>query len=128
MQGKVQFDFDLQRLPAIEARPQQLSAVFSALLHSAGQAAGDDGRSSVQVATRCLDSEVEVTIHDHGKELPAGELALVFSPAFRVRGGRVAAANWNLFGSREMIRHHGGDIVIRSAPGQGTTVRVTLPC
>jgi signal transduction histidine kinase len=123
----VQFDLDLKRLPAIKARPQQLSAVFSALLHSAGQATGDGG-GSVQVATRCLNSEVEVTIHDHGKELPPGELALAFSPAFRVREGRMVAANWNLFGSREMIRHQGGDIVIRNAPGQGTTVLVTLPC
>jgi len=44
-----------------------------------------------------------------------------------VRAGRVSTGNWGLFSCRQIIREHGGEIDIQSAPGQGTTVRVTLP-
>jgi signal transduction histidine kinase len=32
-----------------------------------------------------------------------------------------------MFSARQVIREHGGDIHISSAPGEGTTVRVVLP-
>jgi sensor histidine kinase regulating citrate/malate metabolism len=56
------------------------------------------------------------------------ELRNVFNPAsFRVSGQRIAAGNWSLFSCRQIIQEHGGDVDISSAPGEGTTVRVSLP-
>jgi signal transduction histidine kinase len=39
----------------------------------------------------------------------------------------VEARNWGLFSARQMVRAHGGEILIRSEPGSGTEVTITLP-
>ena len=56
------------------------------------------------------------------------EVETIFDPGFRVTNGRMAAGNWSLFTSRQIIHEHGGDIGVESREGAGTTVRITLPC
>jgi len=126
MERRVEFVFDLQHLPRIEVRPQQLSAVFSALLHYAAKPSGDGGR--VRIETRRAGATIEIAVRDGSEGLPDGGAERVLEPEFRVKDGRVAAANWSLFGARQIVRQHGGEIAVHSAPGEGTTVRVTLPC
>jgi two-component system, sporulation sensor kinase E len=106
-------------------RPQQITAVFSNLLHNAVDGVGSNGH--VWLTTCLADSRVVVTVRDNGGGISAEDLANIFEPAFRVRAGRVSTGNWGLFSCRQIIREHGGEIDIQSAPGQGTTVRVTLP-
>jgi signal transduction histidine kinase len=38
------------------------------------------------------------------------------------------AGHWGLLGMRERARSVGGDLTLRSAPGEGTTVRLSIPC
>ena len=123
--ANTKIELSLQPVPPLVCRPQQLSAVFSSLLGNALDALNGDGR--VLIRTQKVDAAVEVAIEDNGRGVPPGELATIFDPAFRVSGGRVASANWSMFSSRQIVREHGGDINIESAPGRGTTVRVTLP-
>ena len=118
-------ELDFQPLPAVLLRPQQISAVFSNLLHSAIE--GLNSGDQVLLTTRQVHSQVEVTVEDNGKGLSAQELANIFDPAFKVKGGRISTGNWGLFSSRQIVREHGGDIEIQSTPGKGTKVRVTLP-
>jgi len=54
-------------------------------------------------------------------------LITVFEPGFRVAGGRVTAGNWGFFSCRQIVREHGGDILIGSIEGQGSTLTVPLP-
>jgi signal transduction histidine kinase len=82
----------------------------------------------VSIGTRRINSQLEVIVQDDGKGMSAEELATIFDPAFKVKSGRVSTGNWSLFSSRQIIREHGGEIEIQSSPGQGTRVRVTLPC
>jgi len=125
VRGDVRLELDFQPLPPVLLRPHQISAVFSNLLHSAieGLKSGD----RVLLTTRQIHSQVEVTVEDNGKGLSAQELANIFDPAFKVKGGRISTGNWGLFSSRQIVREHGGDIEIQSTPGKGTNVRVTLP-
>ena len=118
-------ELDCQPVPRILVRPQQISAVFSNLLHNAVE--GLVGEGHVWLVTCLTNSHVQVTVRDDGKGISAEDLANIFDPAFRVRAGRVSTGNWGLFSCRQIIREHGGEIDIQSAPGQGTTVRVTLP-
>jgi signal transduction histidine kinase len=122
--GKVRIELDCGPLPSLTVRPQQISAVFSILLHNAAAGAGDKGR--VTVAARQHDSRVEVVVKDEGPGFSPAELAFFFEPSFKVTGSRVTG-NWGLFSSRQVVREHGGDIHVRSTPGQGTEVTVTLP-
>jgi signal transduction histidine kinase len=122
----VHIELNMQPLPSIMVRPQQLSAVFSNLLQNAIEAL--DGGGHVLIATRRIESQVEVSIEDDGKGMPAEELANIFDPAFKVKSGRVSTGNWSLFSSRQIVREHGGEIAIRSTLGKGTSVQVKLPC
>lgn len=122
---KVDLKLDLQPVPTIRLRPQQISALFLNLLHNAIDGLGGIGQ--VQLSTRRIHAQVQVTIQDTGKGLTGEELTHIFDPAFKVRSGRITTGNWNLFSSRQIVREHGGKIDIQSAPGQGTTVQVTLP-
>jgi signal transduction histidine kinase len=126
IQGRVRLEFQLQPLPALTCRPQQLYAVFSSLLSNAINAVNGDGR--IVISTRRHDSAVEVRIQDNGRGMSPDELENVFDPSFKVSGERVSSGNWSLFNTRQIVFEHGGDIQIESAPGKGTTVSVTLPC
>ncbi len=121
----VRFQLEFLPLPDVQARPQALSAVFSALLSNAAQAAGRGG--VVKVTTAPVDSSVRVVIQDTGPGLSREQLEQVLDPGFRVRDGRVTSCNWSLFGARQIVRQHGGELELASHPGQGTTVTVTLP-
>jgi two-component system sensor histidine kinase HydH len=113
-------------LPRITGRPQQLSAVLSNLIVNAVDATTGGGR--VLVESSASPSHIEITVQDYGRGMTAEELSSAFNPAtFRVSGLRMAAGNWSLFSSRQIVQEHGGDVEIESAPNQGTTVRITLP-
>jgi signal transduction histidine kinase len=122
----VTIELRVQPLPLILVRPQRMSAVFLNLIQNAVEGLG--GAGHVSVSTSQIDSQVEVLVEDTGRGISAEELAGIFDPAFKVKGGRVSTGNWSLFSSRQIVREHGGEIEIRSSPGKGTSVRVILPC
>jgi two-component system, NtrC family, sensor kinase len=124
-EGKAKVEMNLQPVPPLVCRPQQLSAVFSNLLGNAIEATNGTGR--VVVSTQKKDSLVEVAIADNGRGLEPAELETIFDPGFKVTQGRVTTGNWSMFSSLQIIREHGGDIHIFSKPGQGTTVNVHIP-
>jgi signal transduction histidine kinase len=122
---KVEIALDLHSLPPIVCRPQQLSVAFSSVLNNAVGAVDGDGR--VRISTRQNGNEMEIEIADNGRGVSAADLPDIFDPGFRVANGRVAAGNWSLFSSRQIVREHGGDIRIASVEGKGTTVTISLP-
>jgi signal transduction histidine kinase len=124
--GDVSFRLDLNPLPDMPCRPQQLLAVFQNVLTNAAQAM--DGAGTVSVTTSTSDSRVEVTIRDTGRGIPPAKLARIFDPMFEVADGRISTGNWSLFTSRQFIKDHGGEMRIQSEEGRGTTVTVLLPC
>lgn len=124
-QAPTAVELDLQPLPALTIRPQQMSAVFSNLLQNAIEGSGATG--TVKISTCRLVGSVEIVFQDGGRGISSEELAHVFDPAFRVKSGRVSTGNWGLFSSRQIVRECGGDISIQSSPGQGTVVRIVLP-
>jgi signal transduction histidine kinase len=125
-EGKATVELDLAPdLPELVCRPQQISAVFSSLLNNALEATSAGG--AVRIATRSVNGTVQVAVTDNGHGLDARELATIFDPDFKVSHGRVAAGNWSMFGARQIVREHGGDIRIESRKGVGTEVTVVLP-
>jgi signal transduction histidine kinase len=125
LQNNVQLEFDLQPLPPLCCRPQQISSVLSSLLSNAINALDADGR--ITVSTRKMKSLVRVRIEDNGRGMDDVELETIFDPGFKVTAGRVSTGNWSLFSSRQIVFEHGGEIQISSMPGKGTTVDVLLP-
>lgn len=117
------FVLDLNPLKPLRCRPAQISAAFHTLISNASVAAG--GR--IAIRTGAAGAAYEVVIADNSQGIDPASLAHLFDPSFHDSGGHVRSGNWNMFGARQIIREHGGDIEVKSTPGQGTSVRIVLP-
>ncbi len=123
--AKAKLELDLQDVPPLICKPVQLSAVFRNLINNSLDAVNGDGR--LRIASHTVKDEVHVEIADNGHGMSPETLAHIFDPNFRVADGRVGTGNWSMFSSRQVVREHGGDIVIDSRPGDGTRIHLTFP-
>lgn len=86
-----------------------------------------DGKP-VQVRLRDAHGQVQLEVIDHGHGVAAGNQERIFHRFERLHPrGNVPGLGLGLYLSREIIRRLGGDIQIKSAPGQGSTFTVMLP-
>jgi signal transduction histidine kinase len=70
-----------------------------------------------------------VAVVDRGPGIPAEEQERIFERYYRgVHPGRAAGSGLGLCIGRWIAQAHGGQLTIESAPGQGSTFRLTLPC
>ena len=104
--------------------PGQLESAILNLCLNAGQAIDGAGRVTLTVSDEVDQAVIEVA--DTGAGMPPEILAHAMEPFFTARadGTGTGLGLAMVYG---FIRQSGGDIVISSAPGQGTTVRLTLP-
>ncbi len=116
---------ELEPLPLLRCRPQQMTAVFSNLLLNCTNAM--EQRGNIWVRSSKNREEIVVEVEDNGRGIPADRLAQIFEPGFAVADGRITTANWGLFNCRNIITGLGGDIRIESVEGRGTKVRIVLP-
>lgn len=105
----------------------RLAQVFSNLLGNAVQHGESD--AGVDIAIDGADAEcVRVTVQNRGV-IPSELLGNIFEPlcSGALRAGS-RGLGLGLFITRELVRAHGGDILVRSADGEGTTsFAVVLP-
>jgi hypothetical protein len=121
----VALKLNLNPVPPLVCRPQQLSAVFLSLLNNAIRAVGSGG--AIVVNTRQRDRQIEVEIRDAGRGMATQELRTIFDPGFRVSDDQVVRGHWSMYAVRQIVGAHGGEIRITSKRNRGTTVTVTLP-
>ena len=70
------------------------------------------------------DDPVRIRVVDDGCGMPPEVQKRIFEPFFSARRG---GTGLGLFLSLDFVRHWGGDIEVRSAPGAGSTFEVVLP-
>jgi signal transduction histidine kinase len=88
-----------------------------------------EGRISVSLHER-QDGPLELVVADTGVGIPADQLDRVFKRFFRVEGTRSRTHEGSGIGLalvRELVHLHHGAVAVDSVPGQGTSLRVTLP-
>jgi signal transduction histidine kinase len=115
-------------LPVIRADRQRLMQVLTNLLSNAHKYTPEGGR--LGVAARYVAGAVRLEISDTGIGLSEAEQAQLFTRFFRADNPAVRAVGGTGLGlviTRSLVELHGGDISVRSAPGQGSTFVVTLP-
>ncbi|MET9368463.1 sensor histidine kinase [Streptomyces griseoflavus] len=71
------------------------------------------------------DGEVRLSVTDDGPGLAPEDAARVFDRFFRVGGG--AGSGLGMAIVQGVVRAHGGEVTVSTAPGEGLTVTVTLP-
>jgi len=118
-------------LPPVTCYTQKLGQVFINILMNAAQAVGDNG--VINIATRQLisakerePSKVEIRITDNGHGIPGREIPKVFDPFFTTKPvGEGTGLGLSI--SYDIVKSHGGEMLIDSPENEGTTVRVVLP-
>ncbi len=112
-------------LPRIVGDETQLSQVFVNILLNALQAMPQGG--TVEIASHLSPTSpwfVEVLCSDTGVGIPPEHLGRLFDPYFTTREEGMGLG---LAIAYRIVKDHGGDIEVRSLPGKGTTLTVTLP-
>ena len=117
-------------LPQINADQHQITQVFTNLLMNAYEAMSGKGRVTIS-ADRLrfedgLDGRDAVLIEfaDNGPGIPPDVADKVFDPFFTTKA---QGSGLGLAIVRKIVDAHDGRIDMRTTPGQGTTIRVTLP-
>ena len=127
--GGIRIFMDLdESLPEIKSDPSQLQQVFLNLLTNAMDAHDGMPYGSVRITTRSSNggSGVHLLFADTGAGIKAGDLERIFDPFFTTKQvGKGTGLGLSVCYS--IIRRLGGEISVRSTPGEGAEFRLRLP-
>jgi signal transduction histidine kinase len=114
---------DWGELPPVRCVPQEVQQVFLNLVLNASQALGAPGR--IRLVSRAEADAVVVHVEDDGAGIAAEILEKIFDPFFTTKpvGEGTGLGLAIAYG---IVRKHGGDIDVESAPGR-TRFSVRLP-
>jgi signal transduction histidine kinase len=115
----------------VSGDPSELLQVFLNLINNAAQAMPGGGVIRIGVA---VDPAMEgtapsrefaaVTVEDEGRGLTSDLLDQVYEPFFTTRPG---GTGLGLSTARDIVREHGGELMLQSAAGKGAVAVVRLP-
>jgi signal transduction histidine kinase len=116
------------RLPELSADSVLLRRVLDNLLENARKFSDHD--TTIRVSAQPTQDGVAIAVVDQGIGIDNVDLNNVFTPFFRSDKGRSRSnggVGLGLALARRVVEAHEGTIGITSAPGQGTTVTLSLP-
>jgi len=105
------------------ADPDQVKQIVLNLVLNAIEASPDGGTVTLEVSAGPRE-QVRFEVRDLGAGIPADQIESIFNPFFTTKE---QGTGLGLALVHQMVVEHGGEIVVESEVGQGTTFRVTLP-
>ena len=127
-QKKLSWQIDIaDELPSIQADPERLSQALGNLLSNAIRYTPSGGQ--VRVNARQENGALSIEVQDNGPGIAAEELETIFEPFKRGKSaGRFPEGmGLGLSIARDLIRAHGGELRVSSAPGEGSRFVITIP-
>ncbi|WP_257461023.1 hybrid sensor histidine kinase/response regulator [Archangium lipolyticum] len=111
----------------VRGSPGPVSQVFVNLLVNAAQAIaeGDGTRREIRLTTRGEAGLAIIEVSDTGPGISSELLPRLFQPFFTTKGSTGTGLGLSI--SRNIVRRLGGEIAVRSVPGDGTVFTVSLP-
>jgi signal transduction histidine kinase/sensor domain CHASE-containing protein len=115
-------------LPPVKAIEGEINQVVINLLVNAIQAIGESDRrpGQIQIATRRIDDEIELSVTDSGVGIPAPILDRIFEMFFTTKPPGKGTGQ-GLAITQAIVRRHGGSIRVKSEPGAGSCFQLRLP-
>ena len=111
-------------LPPLLCYPQQLNQVFMNLLVNAAHAI--EGQGEITVRTWGDEEHVWIAIRDTGNGIPEEIRGRIFEPFFTTKEvGKGTGLGLSI--SYDIVKKHGGEILVESEQGKGTTFTLKLP-
>ncbi len=122
----VQLDLPDATVPAW-CDPSRITQVLSNLVSNAIKYSPDGG--VVRITARSEQRSAIVEVADSGIGVPEGELDSIFEPFQRssTTRGAFPGVGLGLFLSKQLVEAHRGELTVQSAPGRGSTFRISLP-
>ena len=114
----------LGQIPLIMGNPSEMREVLTNIIFNAVDAMAQGGKLTIATQPQAEDW-VEVRIEDTGIGMTEEVKKRVFDPFFTTKG--VTNSGLGMSVSYGIIKRHGGEILIESEPGKGSTFRVCLP-
>ena len=111
-------------LPHADVDPERIRQVLNNLLSNALRYTPRGGA----VRVRCRPGgagQLVLSVEDTGRGIPEAQLPYVFDRFYKSKDSR--GTGLGLAIAKSLIAAHGGQIVAESVPGEGTTIRITLP-
>jgi two-component system NtrC family sensor kinase len=113
-------------LPAISCDAGQIQQVILVLLVNATEAMPKGGCLEVATLRDPAAGCVRLRVRDNGMGIPPEVLPKIFEPFFTTKEEQ-QRTGLGLAVARSIVEQHGGEITVRSQPGEGTEFTVTLP-
>ena len=121
----VQLETEFAALPLIPADTGKLKQVVINLVMNAAQAIAGEG--TVTLRTRRLgEGAIELSVSDTGPGIAEELHESIFAPFFTTKP-EGEGTGLGLYLCRNIVREHGGEILLESSPGNGAIFRVQLP-
>lgn len=110
-------------LPRANVDPERIRQVLNNLLSNALRYTPPGG--TVRLRCQAGGGQLVLSVEDTGRGIPAEQLPYVFDRFYKSKDSR--GTGLGLAIAKSLIVAHGGEIVAQSVPGEGTTIRMTLP-
>jgi putative PEP-CTERM system histidine kinase len=108
----------------VEAEPDRLGSVITHVIVNAQQASAPGGTVEISVSEQ--EGMATVEVRDEGEGMSEEFIRKrLFKPFDTTKG--TSGMGIGVYQAREILRGLGGDLLVQSKPGAGTTVRVRLP-
>ncbi|OGP90546.1 MAG: hypothetical protein A2156_13180 [Deltaproteobacteria bacterium RBG_16_48_10] len=121
---QIELTTHLGDIPLIMGNPSEVREVLTNIIFNAVDAMSKGGKLTITTQPQAEDW-VEVRIADTGIGMTEEVKKRVFDPFFTTKG--VTNSGLGMSVSYGIIKRHGGEILIESEPGKGTTFIIHLP-
>ena len=120
---QIQLALDLGGVPTVDGQPSELREVLTNLIINAVDALPRGGE--IRIATRERGERVEVSVADTGVGMSDSVRRRIFEPFFSTKGpGGTGLGLAMVYG---IVSRHGGEILVDTAEGAGSTFTIRLP-
>jgi len=103
---------------------EQIRQVLVNLVTNAAEAMPDGGHIALRAATLPEGQGILIAVEDNGPGMDPELQERIFEPFFTTKR---AGTGLGLAIAKTLVHQHGGDIEVRSQPGQGSTFMILLP-
>lgn len=116
------------RLPEISADRERIRQVLVNLLSNAIKYSA--GKTDIIIRSALVKGNFQVSVQDFGIGMTAATLQNLFSRYYRsddLAGPRIPGMGLGLYISADIVRRHGGSIMVSSEKDKGSTFTVQIP-
>ncbi len=123
-----QMTVDVEPVPETYADPNAVTMAFFNLLDNSVKYSGE--RKFIEVKIRQTDGFIDLSVRDAGLGIEAAEREKIFDKFYRgtnATARRIRGSGIGLSLTKNVAEMHGGDVLVQSEPGKGSTFTLRIP-